>query len=302
MFRIIGVEGDKSIKFNDLLIFHLVFYVFISYFCSINNSFMKRFIFTLLIIFLAYSAADAQRWKLLRYRLHFGVSSANYFGDIGGAMTESNLLGVKDIDLNQIGLNFHVGGVYKITESIDVKANFNFGRISGSDYHSKNENRGLSFKSTVIEPSLQVNYYYYSSGQRSTGNIFSSRGMLNNYSKTNLYLFAGLGGAFYSPKIEEDLVQERRLNMENKPESVNEFNLSTGSTLVVPLGLGAVYNVSSSWEVGLEIGARLTLTDYFDGFSSYYSDGVNDIYYLTTFSAIYRIKTKRNGWPRFDFF
>lgn len=249
-----------------------------------------------------FSTADAQRWKLLRYRLHFGVSSANYFGDIGGAMTESNLLGIKDVDLNHIGLNFHAGGAYKITKFIDVKANLNYGRFSGSDKHSKNENRGLSFKSTVFEPSVQVNYYYYSTGERSSGRIFSRRGMLNNYAKTNLYFFAGLGGAFYSPKIEEDLVQERQHNLQNKPDAVNEFNLSPGATLVVPLGLGAVYNISSSWEFGLEIGARLTLTDYIDGFSSYYSDDINDIYYLTTFSAIYRIKTKRNGWPQFDFF
>ncbi len=262
----------------------------------LKNHQMKKLVLLLLIVLFAVNA-NAQRWKLKRYRLYIGVASANYFGDIGGAATESNWFGIKDLDFNMSRPAYHIGVLYKIDKFIDVKINFNYGTLSGTDERSKLENRGLEFRSTILEPSLQVNYIFYSSDKGGgSGRIFSRKGMLNNYSKINYYVFGGFGAAWATPHISEELMQERQSTV-----GMNEFNTNNNVTLVTPLGLGAFFILNSSWEIGLELGGRITLTDYVDGFSSKWSNS-KDIYYLTSLTAIYRIKTKRNGWPQFEFF
>jgi hypothetical protein len=255
---------------------------------------MKRISIILLVLLAIGSEGYSQRWRLHRYRLFFGVSSSNYFGDMGGAISESNWFGIKDLDINMSRPVFHVGALYKLTDIIDVKLNFNYGYISGSDANSKLEKRNFSFKSYIFEPSVQGMYTFYSSSAGGgSGRIFSRRGMLNNYSKINLYVFGGMGMVMFNPEVPQT---------QKVIERASEFSLGKKITLVAPVGVGAYYILNSKWEVGFEVGGRFALTDYLDGFSSRWSKGVNDVYYLTQISAIYRIKTARNGWPEFKLF
>ncbi len=246
-------------------------------------------IFTLVLFLIGVQDADAQRWKLKRYRLYFGAGSANYFGDIGGAATPSNMMGLKDIQFQYTRPVIHVGALYKVMQALDVKYSINYGTMTGSDVGSKNDKRNLSFASSFFETSLQINYSFLRIGGSKGGGIFSRRGMLNDYSALNIYGFVGAGLLYFNPNT-------TALN----PKTLSKIGEFTNTTLVAPAGLGVYYVLSSSLEIGLEVGGRFTLSDYLDGYTSKFSKSY-DIYYLTMLNAIYRIKTDRRGRPIFKF-
>ena len=62
----------------------------------------------------------------------------------------------------------------------------------------------LQFTSGLFEPSFQDEYSLISEEQRSRSSaLFNKRGMINNYSQINLYLYAGIGGVFFNPKVND---------------------------------------------------------------------------------------------------
>ena len=247
--------------------------------------FRNIFILGLGLLF-SVSAGHAQKWKLRRYEAMAGFGTAHYFGDIGGTADESNLFGLKDIELVNTRLSFYLGARYKIRQNMAVKTNFIFGFLSGDDEGSKNNERNFAFSSKIFEPSVQFEYSILSEEQKFRSlAMFNKRGMLNNYSQFNIYGFAGLGAVLSWVTPEKNLV--------------NWYDESLSKTaLAMPIGIGVKYVLSSSLSLGFEFGGRLTLTDYLDGYTSDFSRW-NDIYYFAVFNAVYRVKTSRKGLPVF---
>lgn len=227
---------------------------------------------------------DAQRWRLQRWEGVAGIGTANYFGDIGGAVDDNNAAGFKDLDIKQTRPSFQLAMRYRVFQDVAVKANIMIGFLSGSDENSKNEGRELSFSTFLFEPSIQGEYYIIPEERRnSTAALFNRRGMVNNYSKVALYVFGGLGGTYVNPKLEAD------------PALVSDLD-PKNFTLVFPGGLGLKYIIDDTWALGFELGVRYTLTDYIDGYTSDYSNH-NDIYYFGVLNATYKFRTARSGWP-----
>ncbi len=254
---------------------------------------MRKIILLIALLTFIASHTDAQRWKLKRYRIILGAGTSNYFGDIGGAADENNWFGIKDLELEYTNPMYHIGFLYKYTERWDFKIGFNYAQLMGNDAGSLNERRGLSFKTTVFEPNIQANYIFYSQGRTTNSrNIFNKRGMLNRYSKINLYGFVSLGCAFFKPTVSPQSVIDRRSD---------EFSLDNQFSIVAPLGIGFFYIHNSYLEFGIEIGPRIVLSDYIDGFNSDWSK-FYDIYYLTMFSVRYKVETSREGYPVFNLF
>jgi hypothetical protein len=245
----------------------------------------------LLVLIFSCTALTAQKWKLKRYEALIGVSSVNYFGDIGGSPTENNWFGIKDIQLLQTRPSIYVGARYKIRHNIAVKANFTFGFMSGSDegtYHQTGPNdRNWAFTARIFEPSAQFEYSILSEEYRyRTAALFNKKGMLNNYSKFNVYVFGGVGAVKAWPKPNDEMV--------NSPVYEPDYK-SFG--LVIPAGLGLKYVISSYWSMGAEFGGRWTTNDYLDAYGNPLFSKYNDIYYFAVVNAIYRIKTSRRGYP-----
>ncbi len=71
-----------------------------------------------------------------------------------------------------------------------------------------------------------------------------------------------------------------------------------GFAAVIPAGLGTTLIYSPNLNFGLEVGGRYAFTDYLDGYTSQYSKA-NDVYYFLNLTITYKLKTGRNGWPRF---
>ena len=230
----------------------------------------------------------SQRWKLLRYEVMGGVGSANVFGDIGGAATQSNLFGLKDLRIQYTRPSFSVGIRYKLQENMALKLNLIYGFAAESDKSSVNDTRRLSYTTRLFEQSLQYEYYFLKEDRRKhSAASYSRRGMINNYSRVAMYGFAGLGGLAYTPKLHVE-------GFAPPPQNI----LGPGYTLVFPVGIGAKYIYSDRFAFNAELGGRMSLSDGLDGYTSI-SSKANDIYYFLSISIAYRLKTGRNGLPKF---
>jgi len=249
---------------------------------------LKRILPFILLIALSFpEEGNAQRWKLRRYEAVFGVGFLNYFGDVGGSANSDNWFGIKDLSIKHTRPSLYLGTRFKIRENMGLKLNFMYGWVAGDDEGSKNSDRGFHFTSSVFEPSLQYEFSIISEERRySSSALFNKRGMVNNYSQINLYLYAGIGGVFFNPKVNDA--------MKNAPAYTPDYSTSA---LVLPVGIGLKYVINQNWSIGGEFGVRFVASDYLDAYSHPVFSKANDLYYFGFINGIYRIRTSKSGVP-----
>jgi len=239
----------------------------------------------LVIVFFVCFNVDAQQWKLRRYEATFGLALNNFYGDVGTNTPTGKFLGSLGT-YNPLSTrpSFDFGVRYKLNGAMSLKMDLLYGFIAAKDGGDLAD-RGYSFRTTIFEPSLKFEYYLIPEGRSySTAALFNRRGMVNSYSKLNIYLFGGVGGARTKPKGFDGL------------EDRTEFQNSANFGVVFPVGLGVKLAVDALWSIGFEYGRRYTLTDRIDGFIPPTSSS-NDMYEFATFSAIYKVRTDRRGRP-----
>ncbi len=244
---------------------------------------------TIILIILYSIPGFTQKWKLTRYEAIIGIGTTNFFGDIGGYPNASDWYGIRDINILRTRPSIYLGARYKIKQDEAVKFNLILAWFNGKDNPSVNYQsiRKYSFNTFALEQSLQYEYSFIKEDQRRFSfALFNRRGMINNYSKINVYGFAGLGGLLYIPDFKGTLQYP-------KMETVKS---SVGYTMVFPVGLGVKLIYSNKYAFGFEFGGRYILSDYVDGLSTQYSHH-NDVYYFGVFNMVYRIKTSRRGYP-----
>jgi hypothetical protein len=241
-----------------------------------------KYCLLLILIFLPL-LSFSQRWKLQRLEVAGGIGSVNYFGDIGGAASENNLLGLKDLTIKYTRPNLNFAARYRITERYNVKTNLVFGYIEDSDENSKNASRNYSFSSSIFELSAQFEYNIIPERRPRTYSVMSLRDGLRTFNRRwNFYVFAGLGGIYFNPKPLGDLEGDER------------FTDDKHFSMVFPFGLGLKYPLNSLIYVGFEVGGRWSTSDYLDGLTTQYSEA-NDIYYFTLLNVILKIDTSNRS-------
>jgi len=248
----------------------------------------KRFlaaIFSLFIVLTGY----AQQWKLKRIEGILGIGTTNVYSDLGGAPNASGLLFIKDITFRSTRPSVYAGLRYRVDPKSTVKVALAYGYSKATDFAgSRNENRGFTSVTQLLEFSANYEYYFLPEHRRlRSAAIFNRRGMINDYSSFGAYAFIGLGTSLYKP----DLVY-------TEPRAGDQYNNNIGITGTIPLGLGIKYILSDKWILGYEIGYRQTLSDYLDGFKPP-SSKRDDVYWISTFNLSYRIATSRRGLPIF---
>ena len=245
---------------------------------------VKRILIPLLmLLFIIPISTYAQNWKLKRYEVYGGIGTTNFFGDIGGTEDINNLAGFKDIQLKYTRPSFTLGARYRLTGNMAVKLSLINGFTTAKDTGSRNEKRGYAFTSTIFEPSLQFEYYFIPESVRASSALFNHRGMVSSITSINMYVFGGVGGVMFKPKPKEKFIPIFNDNF-------SKFGL------VFPIGVGFKLPFDSRWSFGLELGRRITTTDYIDGYKSKYSKH-NDTYYFGVVNAVYKIRTNRRGYP-----
>lgn len=159
-----------------------------------------------------------------------------------------------------------IGGVYRYYFSpwFSFKGNLNFGYVSGDDKNYADESdfrerRNLRFRSHVLELSGQIEW-----------NIipYVNGGENNNISP---YVFAGAGVFNFSPKADFDgkTFDLRDLGTEGQGTEGGGSKYSL-IQIAVPWGIGLKYSIGKGWNLGLEVGHRITFTDYLDDVSDTY--------------------------------
>jgi hypothetical protein len=200
-------------------------------------------------------AASAQRYG--------GSSSLKYF-EIGAMGGTANYWG--DLSKSPFGsgtLSYAVGafGRYNIGSYVSIKAAITHGRLQASDAKSGNAERNLSFRSPITEFALTGEWNILG---------YAPDGLVKRISP---YLFAGVAVYNYNPQAEVNgtYYALQPLGTEgqfiNSPDYALPYRLTQTS---LPFGLGLKFAVSSTVNLGLELGARYTFNDYLDDVSGNY--------------------------------
>jgi opacity protein-like surface antigen len=217
--------------------------------------------------------ATAQRNKRYRWEAGIDIGAANFLGDLGGA----NQIGthfVKDLELSLTRTAFGAHIRYRSNRYIGYRANFMYGKINGNDaltMERYRHNRNLNFKSNVFELSTVLEFYL---SKERPGHVYNYKKLKGwRHIDIQSYGFIGVGVFYYNPKsiAAGQWYALRPLRTEGqgiKPQTKQYSNFSVS----FPMGMGLKYAVNRRWNVGLEYGLRLTITDYIDDVSTVYVD------------------------------
>lgn len=242
-----------------------------------------------MIILLLYNffPVFAQKWKLTRYEVIVGIGTTSFFGDIGRSQTDEKWLGLNNIRLLQTRPSLYFGARYKLQQEQAIKLNFTFAWINANDVGFAESARGYRFNAFFSEQSIQYEYSIITEDRKEYSfALFNKRGMINNYSKFNIYFFGGLGGLLYKPWFNGNISKTGDLPLK-----------ITGYTLVIPVGIGIKYAYSNRYFFGFELGGRYAFSDHLDGIDTKGYSKHNDMYYFGIFNVIYRLRTSNKGYP-----
>ncbi len=235
----------------------------------------KKIILLLLLLHLTVIASWGQIWRATPYEAFAGIGFSNYFGDIGGAATDNNWYGLKDLEILSSRPVISGGARYNHSRFLSFSAGLSAGLLHGTDARGRNDHRKFVFNTIIFEPSVKVEFLAIKDFQVLSG--VNRRGMVRNYGTLTAYLFGGTGAVLYHvmPNDVQKSIQER--------DGIEHGFI----TLVLPAGIGVKVGIANNMDIGIELGGRYTFTDYIDGYTSEFSTA-NDIYYLTTVSLVHR--------------
>lgn len=211
---------------------------------------MKRFV---LITFLCLPFfLKAQYWEA---GLFFGASNYN------GEFTE------QFVKMKQT--HFAYGGLVRLNlhRNFALKANLYKGLISGTDadarqFYARRWDRNLSFQSKLLDLGLQAEVNL--SGYRTGHHVY----------KSAPYLFVGVSMLRFNPQAEYNgkLINLQPLGTEGQFLTQYKDRYYSLTQFVIPFGFGWKFSLGKYLNMGFELGARKTFTDYLDDVSNTYVD------------------------------
>lgn len=145
---------------------------------------------------------------------------------------------------------------------------YTYGTIKADDLKSDNEqfrNRGLNFKTSLNEVTLQVDFNFLE--------YFAGGGT----KKFSPYIFTGIGGVFFSPRAtypfgpngENEEYRLRFYQTEGQAQPYRNY------AVTVPYGVGVKFRLKDNWGLFSQIGYRTVYTDYLDDVGDRYADPMN---------------------------
>ena len=185
--------------------------------------------------------------------------------EIGILTGYSNYLGdlvVPAMTLRQSSLAVGLVGHQQLTPCFALRANLIYGRLKGSDQnYDRNTGRNNHFKSSLVEFTLLWEYDLLGNRRFEDENGF--REILSPY------FFFGFGLIA--------LHQTLHYGHSNNPDVFADYAPIQPS---FPFGMGLKKDISQRWNVSVEWGMRLTLSDYLDGVKWSGDPSDNDVYFI----------------------
>lgn len=216
---------------------------------------------------------NSDYWKTHRTELTFGLGISNFLGELGGRDRTGSPF-VYDLEFSQTKPALSAGFRYFVFEHASVRANLTYGILAGNDNLTAEpfrHNRNLSFKSTLLEAQLVVEFHPF---LEEVGHVFDLRGVKGEKSsRMGLYVFAGVGGFYFNPmaQYQGEWVELRPLGTEGQglPDGPKEYD---NFGLCIPMGLGLRKAMNKQLTIGIELQYTKTFTDYIDDVSGVYYD------------------------------
>ena len=188
-----------------------------------------------------------------------GFSQNLQVGIKGGFSNYQGDLQDKRLSLQQARPAISLGLRYDLSSRFIARAFFTYAKLSAADSNNRNTSlqaRNLSFQTRLYEGELGLQYQIRD---------------LNDYWWTP-YVFTGVGLFHYKPYALDDLDNKVFL----QPLSTEGQGFAPGETpykltqFMIPVGVGAEYALNEDIRVGIEMGYRITFTDYLDDVSGRY--------------------------------
>ena len=158
---------------------------------------------------------DKYEYRKKRHEVTLGVGASNCLTDLGGSFisdpnTEVSqidfLRSVYDTDLAKSNFSLNAAYIYHFKRKINFRGNLAFAQIGADDAISKDlnrKNRNLNFKSSIVELSGIVEYYF---AKPITGNKFNLKDVQGHklapsfLAHWGFYIMGGVGGFYFNPK------------------------------------------------------------------------------------------------------
>jgi len=225
------------------------------------------FFFALGLLGINYSSeAQVRRGTFIPYSsVGFGIGTSSYYGDMASYSTPfRSTFGM---------MRWSVTGNYTrhFTPRFAARASFTYARIVGDDYKmSKNDPtnirfaRNLSFRNDLKEFAV-VGIYKLTPDNRS----------YDRRPQFSAYLFGGIAAVAHNPKSLDTLkgnwvkLQPLGTEGQGRPGYAKPYSLIQ---LAIPLGVGVRYKINDRFDIGAELGFRITFTDYLDDVAGNYAD------------------------------
>jgi hypothetical protein len=216
-------------------------------------------------------------WRKSRLQFALGVGTSNFLGELGGRDRVGSDF-IWDLETKQFKPAFSVGMRYFIKPKLALRFQGSYAVLSGDDALTEERfrsNRNLHFKSPLYEVSLilEANIHTVRPGHRY--NLSGVRGKKPR--AANIYAFAGIGGIHFNPKGlyinggQEVWEPLRPLGTEGQNVDLNDDNEPYSQySIVIPMGIGYRTKMKGPMMLGIEIGHRMTFTDYIDDVSTSY--------------------------------
>jgi hypothetical protein len=173
-------------------------------------------------------------------------------------------------DIGDLGKGGNLGVAlrYRVQDHLALRAVLNGGLILGNDAGTDNDSRGYKYYTYFGELTGQLEFWFLKEGRG-----FSSQGMRAYKPLVQPYVYAGGGPVYFIPN--------------HYHEDAAELDSFDPFTIMLAGGVGFLFKVNHDFLWGFQAGARITPTDYLDGYSPSTSES-NDMYFSSQFNLVYR--------------
>jgi len=304
-----------------------------------NKTIIILLIFSASLIFSSTINAQSSRWKRTRYEIVGGAGLTGFMGDLGGGDATSHFISDFDFASQRFvlqgGLRYKLLEPLAVKSTLSYGLLSGADSKAKDQYRI---DRNLSFRSSIIEFATQLEFSIIkepSSGRYKMRR--RKKFSLQNLLRVNTYLFAGVSGFYFNPKGKDDGEGGTGKWVALQPLGTEGQNIMEGRekykrvSLAFPMGIGFKYAINRKISIGAEFGGRYTLSDYIDDVSTTYVDHdwlasndpqaarmankssvytyapgeqrgeakYNDYYIFSIVTISYKLRTGRNGLPKF---
>ncbi len=183
------------------------------------------------------------------------LGGANYIGDLSNNSSNLYLKETKPAAGLFVRQNFN--------HLFTARLGFNWARVAGQDANVRNDdfvrNRNLSFRSNILEFALIGEFNILG---------YQPYGLARPFSP---YLFVGVAGSKFNPQTRYLGNWEQLQPLGTEGQGMAGFDEPYKRfAFAIPFGVGVKYALTDRINLGLELGARPTFTDYLDDVSGAY--------------------------------